>query len=725
MLIDVLLDIPARALDTPFSYSWEEGGRATAPDQAETAGPGPEAAASPQIGDCVLVEFGSRPALGYVVGVRPEAEPDENTKPLQRLLVREVFSQDSLDLARWMASYYAAPLISCVRLFLASALLPHLKKNAAGDYEVVAPVKPRKKKTVKGEGKAGQMAPSAPASAAESSRPDRVMTAVRPERLSAEQEAALSMLRPALDAADPRAFVIAGVTGSGKTELYLQAIEQVLKAGRTAITLVPEISLTPQTVGRYRSRFGEQVAVLHSRLTPRQRANEFERIRSGQAPVVVGARSALFAPAPQLGLIIIDEEHDGSYKQNNSPRYHAREVAEQLASQHQAVLLLGSATPSLESLHAAGQGRSSALPYTKLTLEQRVNGLPLPPVTVIDLTQEFEAGNRSMFSLQLQHALKKVHKRGEKALLLLNRRGFSKFLLCRECGYVPHCDSCSTALSFHATDNTLRCHQCGAIKPVPERCPVCKSPYLRKFGVGTQQVEEELRRLIPEWPIVRMDRDTTSGAHAHEELLRQFQELESGVLVGTQMIAKGLDFPDVTLVGVVTADTGLNIPDFRAPERTYQLLEQVAGRAGRAELPGTVLVQTYLPDNSAITAAAHHDAERLYGEERRLRQGLRYPPYGHLCNILITSADQERARAYSEQLAEVLRTDGELNRCQIQILGPSPCIIERAKRLWRFHLLLKSGPEVVLGPLVNAALQRTIAPKGVKIAVDVDPYEMM
>ena len=711
MLIDVLLDIAARALDAPFSYSWD--------------GDDP----APQLGDCVLVEFGSRSALGYVVGFDDKSQPDENTKPIEQVLVSQVFDENALKLAHWMASYYAAPLISCLRLFLASALLPRLKKAAEGVYEVVMPAKPRKIKTSKVEKPEEQGEKTSAGASGSPQTVDktfaRIMTAQRPEHLSAEQEAALTALRPAIDVGVAQAFVVAGVTGSGKTEIYLQAIERTLKTGRTALTLVPEISLTPQTVGRYRSRFGDRVAVLHSRLTPRQRANEYERIRSGAAPVVVGARSALFAPHQDLGLIVIDEEHDGSYKQNNSPRYHAREVAEQLALLHGAVLVLGSATPSLESLHAAQQGSSAAMPYSKLSLDHRVNGQPLPPVTIVDLTAEFESGNRSMFSTQLKHALKEVRDRGEKALLLLNRRGFSSFLLCRECGYVPHCESCSTSLSFHATDNTLRCHQCNAIVRVPDKCPECGSPYLRKFGVGTQQVEEELRRLIPDWPIVRMDRDTTTGAHAHEELLREFRELNSGVLVGTQMIAKGLDFPDVTLVGVVTADITLNLPDFRAPERTYQLLEQVAGRAGRAELPGTVIVQTYLPEESAIAAAAHHDGERLYGEERRLRAGLQYPPYGHLCNVLLTSADKEKVAAYAEELGRELRSDETLQSAAVRILGPTPCIIERAKKLWRFHLLLKSGSETMLGPVVKAALQRVKTPKGVKISVDIDPYEMM
>ncbi|MCL2654296.1 MAG: primosomal protein N' [Coriobacteriia bacterium] len=721
MLINVLLDIPARALDAPFSYSWT---RADEP--------------APQMGDCVLVEFGPRPALGYVVGIELWAAPDPNTKPIERVLARQVFDEKNLRLASWMASYYAAPLISCLRLFLAPALLPRLKKSAEDRYEVIMPAKARKKKADGGAGESpegaspdethaetapegAQSHPEARGVAGRAARP----VAPKPERLSPEQAAALEALAPALAAEVARAFVIAGVTGSGKTEIYLQAIEQVLARGRTALTLVPEISLTPQTVERYRARFGDQVAVLHSRLTPRQRANEFERIRAGAAPVVVGARSALFAPLQDLGLIVIDEEHDGSYKQNNSPRYHAREVAEHLAALQGATLVLGSATPSLESLHAAQQGASAVLPYTKLTLKERVNGRPLPPVTVIDLTGEFESGNRSMFSAQLQQELKAVHKRGEKAMLLLNRRGFASFLLCRECGYVPHCESCSTSLSYHAAGNTLRCHQCNAILRVPDKCPECGSPYLRKFGVGTQQVEEELRRLIPDWPIVRMDRDTTTGAHAHEELLREFQELDSGVLVGTQMIAKGLDFPDVTLVGVVTADITLNLPDFRAPERTYQLLEQVAGRAGRADLPGTVIVQTYLPEESAIMAAAHHDEEQLYAQERRLRAGLQYPPYGHLCNVLLTSADKQRAADYAAELGTTLRADAALQAAGVQILGPTPCIIERAKKLWRFHLMLKSGPQTALGPLVKAALQVTKPPRGVNIAVDVDPYETM
>ncbi|MCL2324067.1 MAG: primosomal protein N' [Actinomycetia bacterium] len=688
MVVEVLIDIAARALDAPFSYSW------------------PDTEGAPQVGDCVLVGFGARPALGYVTAVNEDAEADENTKTVTEVLTRGLFDAAALDLARWISSWYAAPLISCLRLFLASATIPRLKKQADGSYEVIAPVKARK-----------QSPGAAPG--------PLINEADRPARLSDGQDRALEVLSAALRSAQPQAFVLAGVTGSGKTEVYLQAIEQSLTAGKTCLTLVPEISLTPQTVGRYRARFSDQVAVLHSRLTPRQRANEFARIRSGEAPVVVGARSALFAPHHDLGLIVIDEEHDSSYKQNNSPRYHARAVAEQLALRQGAVLILGSATPSLESLEAAREGRGEVLPCRKLTLPERINGAALPPVTIVDMTREFERGNRSLFSVRLQQGLHEVYERGEKALLLLNRRGFSSFLLCRECGFVPHCESCSTSLSFHATNNTLRCHQCDASFVVYERCPQCGSPYLRKFGVGTQQVEEELKRLIPGWSVVRMDRDTTSGAHAHEELLKIFQEQESGVLVGTQMIAKGHDFPDVTLVGVVTADITLNIPDFRAPERTYQLLEQVSGRAGRDRLPGQVIIQTYLPQEPAIEAVAAHDPSALYEEERRLRRELGYPPFGHLCNILLSSEDQERVARFSQELARALRDDVASCSPEVQVLGPSPCIIERAKRLWRFHILLKSDRALPLGPLVSTALKSLGPARGVNIAVDVDPYEMM
>ncbi|MDR2587668.1 MAG: primosomal protein N', partial [Coriobacteriales bacterium] len=428
-----------------------------------------------------------------------------------------------------------------------------------------------------------------------------------------------------------RPILLDGVTGSGKTEVYLQAIRTVLEQGGGAIVLVPEISLTPQTVARFRARFGEQVAVLHSRLSAGERFDQWDLARSGVARVVVGARSALFAPVHDLRLIIIDEEHEATYKQNSSPRYVTRDVAVQLARLRRAALVLGSATPSMEALHAV---ETSAFAIAQLP--ERASGKPLPPIQIIDLSAQFHAGNKTMFSQPLREALLETIERREKAVLLLNKRGFASFLLCRDCGYVPTCENCATSFTYHERPPRLMCHHCGATIPVPAVCPDCGSPYLKQLGPGTQFAADQLKAILPEGtPLIRMDADTTRGKDGHERCLNEFIAAPFGVLLGTQMIAKGLDFPEVTLVGVLIADTALKFPDFRAPERTYQLLEQVAGRAGRAEKDGRVIVQTYWPEHVAIRAAATHNRELLLADERATRAEIGYPPYTRLANILL------------------------------------------------------------------------------------------
>jgi primosomal protein N' (replication factor Y) len=513
-------------------------------------------------------------------------------------------------------------------------------------------------------------------------------------------------------------ILLDGITGSGKTEVYLQAIRQVLGEGGTAIVLVPEISLTPQTVARFRARFGELVAVLHSRLSAGERFDQWDLLRSGTARVAVGARSALFAPVENLRLIIIDEEHEGSYKQGSSPRYTSRDVANQLACINNALLVLGSATPSLEALAAVERGQMQLL-----TLPERPNGRPLPPITVVDLTREFQSGNKTMFSTPLREALLQTIEQGQKAVLLLNRRGYATFLLCRDCGYVPMCEDCSTSLTFHERPPRLICHHCGAEHPVPAVCPDCKSPYLRQLGPGTQYAYDQLQALLPAGtPIVRMDADSTRGRYGHEKCLDEFMAAERGVLLGTQMIAKGLDFPEVTLVGVLIADTALKLPDFRAAERTYQLLEQVAGRAGRAEKDGQVIVQTYWPEHLAIQAAAQHDRELLFSEERELRQEFAYPPYARLANILVWGRELKAVTELASELALHLRADLPDT---YKLLGPSPCVISRRQGQHRWHLLVKAPIGSDLPAWLNGCLSSVKAVPGVSRSVDIDPYDLM
>lgn len=538
--------------------------------------------------------------------------------------------------------------------------------------------------------------------------------APRHEVLSAGQNAALEAIA---DAKPGEVVLLEGVTGSGKTEVYLRAIESVIAEDGSAIVLVPEIALTPQTVGRFRSRFGDTVAVLHSRLSPGERYDQWDRVRAGEARVVVGPRSAVFAPSRDLRLVVIDEEHEPSYKQGSAPRYVTRAVAERLAAETGAVLVLGSATPSLESRQAAEDGR-----YRLVPLPERVGGGELPAVTVVDMAEEFRDGHRSMFSRPLTAALEGVRDRGSKAVLFLNRRGFASFVLCRECGHVPRCAACSVALTYHEVGSRLVCHHCGAVESLPARCPKCGSPYLRQFGAGTQRVEAELAALFPDLPVVRMDADTTGGKGGHERRLAQFEALPSGILLGTQMVAKGLDYPEIELVGVMNADTTLHMPDFRAGERTYQLLEQVAGRAGRAGAGGLVVVQTYWPDHPAIRAAAAHDAELFYGEERALRASLGYPPYGRLGRVVATGARVDAVRDVATAVADSLR-DGLAPGWAV--LGPSPAPLAKVRGAYRWHVLVKAPA----GAEVPAALARAVAAAGVRddvsIAPDVDPADMM
>ena len=521
-------------------------------------------------------------------------------------------------------------------------------------------------------------------------------------------------------------MLVDGVTGSGKTEVYLAAIERTLEEGRDACVLVPEISLTPQTVGRFRARFGDRVAVLHSRLGVGERFDQWDMVRSGEARVVVGARSALFAPLRNPGLYIIDEEHESSYKQSSAPRYHAREVAARMARECGAALVLGSATPSLEALGRCRAGSYAGASWTRVEMPERPGARPLPPVEVVDMAQEFATGWRSMFSRALTAGLNDVVERGEKAVLLLNQRGFAKFLLCRDCGYVPRCEQCSTSLTYHERGHKLVCHTCGREYPVPVLCPSCGSRYFKQFGAGTQRVEDELRALLPPgFTVVRMDADTTRGKGGHERCLEEFDTAPSAVLLGTQMIAKGLDFPEVTLVGVINADTVLKVCDFRAAERTYALLEQVAGRAGRGERSGRVVIQTYQANHPAIVAAATHDRTPFVEHELPLRAEVGYPPYARLANVLVWGKDERAVCDAAVRATDAVEAALTAAGLGFEALGPVECVVSRVEGRFRHHTLVRALPEADLGGVLGPALATLQLPPGVSLAVDVDPYDLL
>lgn len=521
-------------------------------------------------------------------------------------------------------------------------------------------------------------------------------------------------------------FLLHGVTGSGKTEVYIQALKATLAQGRTAIVLVPEIALTPQTVRRFRAHFGDRVAVLHSRMSAGERFDAWRAIRAGRYPVVIGPRSAVFAPLDNLGLVVVDEEHEASYKQHDpAPRYHARDVAVMRAHRAGAVCVLGSATPSLESLANTRAGK-----YRLLTMPERVpvrgeEPAPLPPVRVVDLAREKEIRRlRGALSHDLRNAIGVRLDRGEQVILLQNRRGYAPVLTCDDCGFTPHCRDCAVTLTVHKPKRQLRCHYCGWTERLPTACPQCNSSALALLGAGTQRVEEELAEVFPHARVLRMDLDTTARRGAHRRLLDVFGRGEADILLGTQMVAKGLDFPRVTLVGVVNADTGMLLPDFRAAERTFQLLAQVGGRAGRRDLPGEVLLQTRNPDHPALQFALRHDFDGFAAHELAERQALGYPPFGRLVGVEFKGPEEGSTQVLAAQwtaglAAEATRVAGT------EVLGPTAALVGRVKKLWRYHTLLKAPrtlPSPVLTALVRAATDRAGAPpKGHRVNVDVDP----
>ncbi|HEU4758933.1 MAG TPA: primosomal protein N' [Dehalococcoidia bacterium] len=545
----------------------------------------------------------------------------------------------------------------------------------------------------------------------------------QPPQLTADQEAACRAIGGALAAPGRpgRAFLLHGVTGSGKTEVYLAALDHALALGKRAIVLVPEISLTPQTVRRFGERFPGQVAVMHSQLALGEHFDMWHEVRDGRYAVVIGPRGALFAPQPDLGLVIIDEEHEWTYKQQEgSPRYHARRAAEELCRLTGAVLVLGSATPDVESHFRAQEGS-----YRLLELPQRLQRTesgdvapsPLPQVEVVDLREELKSGNRSIFSRSLFAGIRRALDAREQVILFLNRRGTASFVQCRDCGHVPSCRSCAVALTYHQPEEALVCHYCRRQQPMPARCPQCASPRLRQLGLGTERVEEEARRAFPGARTLRWDRDVTRGRHAHEAILARFLAHEADVLIGTQMIAKGLDMPLVTLVGIVSADIALHFPDFRAGERTFQLLEQVAGRAGRGPKGGRVVIQTYTPGHYAVEAAAAHDYHALYQREIDFRRRLGYPPFGRLVRLTFASGGAAYAQEQAAATAHRLRQECDrLGLPNLDVLGPAPAFVPRLRGRWRWHIVLRGADPAVL-------LRDLTLPRG--WTVDVDPVSLL
>ncbi|MBB6443785.1 primosomal protein N' (replication factor Y) [Bacillus benzoevorans] len=549
---------------------------------------------------------------------------------------------------------------------------------------------------------------------------DRIIQKTEPLKLTNEQSAAIGPILSSIEGEKHEVFLLYGVTGSGKTEVYLQSIQKVIAQGREGIVLVPEIALTPQMVNRFKSRFGDQVAVLHSGLSVGEKYDEWRKIQRKEVKVAVGARSAIFAPFENLGIIIIDEEHETSYKQEDNPRYHARDVAIERGKRHQCPVVLGSATPSLETFARAKKGV-----YKLLTLSRRMNDHNLPDVQIVDMREELRDGNRSMFSRILHEKIEERLVKKEQIVLFLNKRGHSSFVMCRDCGYVIQCPNCDISLTYHRFNQQMKCHYCGYEAMVPNVCPECGSDHIRYFGTGTQKVEEELGKIFPEARVIRMDVDTTSRKGAHEKLLTAFYEGKADILLGTQMIAKGLDFPNITLVGVLSADTMLHLPDFRSSEKTFQLLTQVSGRAGRHELAGEVVIQTYSPEHYSIELAGEQDFDKFYQREMMMRKVHQYPPFYYIALITVHHEELLKVVDTIEKITRFLHS--RLSRNTL-ILGPVASPIPRINNKYRYQCLIKYKREPGLTQILKEILDhygKEAHTNGLQVSIDTNPFILM
>jgi primosomal protein N' (replication factor Y) len=653
----------------------------------------------------VTVPFRNTEITGYIVAVENSAP----TKKLKAILMilddQPVLSPAMLQLTKWVGEYYGSSWGEAIE-----NALPRWVKYG--------------KKTEKYIAKAKQKNP-APV------KPPPEYT------LSDGQEKAFRVIDKALTAKHSKPMLIYGVTGSGKSELYIRAIRQTLKQNRTAICLVPEIALTEQLERFFAGHFGNNLEILHSKMTDGERFLTWKRIEMGTCNVVLGPRSAVFAPVPNLGLIIMDEEHEGSYKQETTPRYHAREVAAWRAQHENALFLMGTATPSLESMALAEQGK-----IDRVDLRERIDQKAMPKVEVIDL-KRYEGDKRPslLFSPPLMREIEINLKNREGTMLLLNRRGFSTSIRCPKCGKVEECKLCQVSLTFHQEKNLLLCHYCNYQKKVPDVCGECKAPMLRFMGFGTEKVESEIARFFPSARIARMDADTTRKKDSHEKILERFREQKIDILIGTQMIAKGFDFPHVTLVGVVLADVGLRLPDFRSGERTFQLLTQFAGRAGRGIKPGRVIIQTWMPEHSSIRFAKEHDFLNFYAHEKQCREEFHYPPYRSLVNIIIRSHDEKKAYLFAREIRDALRnsllgtrdspnpdvreTSPGSQRESVEIIGPAPLPFYKLRGHFRWHVMLKLPKGEVLTPRIHQTLLSLKKPSAVAFAIDVDPLNIL
>ncbi len=722
MVAGVLVELSHKNVDRVFLYHVPE-----------------ELQSSIQIGIRVLVPFGKMELEGFVLEVHEKQEDSMELKDILSIVDQTiVLNQELLQLGKWLQNETLGTLISCYQVMLPKALKAKHGNSVSIRFDTfyrlnsieIPPLKGSQKQIVDLLFEKGVVSKKELTDISSSSLKTLLSknylieekkehyrlfyqnTSFVKKKLTPMQEEVVQTVTQKGEGT----YLLYGVTGSGKTEVYMEMIDFYLKQGKSSIVLVPEISLTPQMVQRFRERFGDSVAALHSALSDGEKYDEWRRIYRGEAKIVIGARSAIFAPFEKIGIIIIDEEHSDSYKQSDpSPRYHARDVAFKRGEFHHCPVVLGSATPSLESMARAQKGV-----YHLLQLPERVNGKGLPKVSIVDMNDAMKKV-RGHFSKLLEEEIGKRLERKEQVILLLNRRGYSSFVSCKNCGFTFKCPNCDITLTYHKSSNTLRCHYCGYGEKVYTKCPECGEESLQNLGVGTQKIEEELQKLFSQARILRMDYDTTSRKGMHEEMIASFKRCEYDILLGTQMVAKGLDFSQVTLVGVINADTSLNIPDFRSSENTYSLLSQVAGRSGRAEKEGMVILQTFNPDHYAISLVKNQDYLAFYQQEMNIRRRLKYPPYYYLCMIRMSGKDA----SYVFDEALKIKRSLERNLSNVEILGPCSSNLFRVNNIFRYQIILKYKTDSELRKVFAKILEHYQANSKLKVDIDFNPSQML
>ena len=693
----------------------------------------------------VLVPFGARKIyeVGYIVGLKEISE--YKCKNIVKVIDR-VFDEEKLELAKWISQKYFCNLSDAIRLLVPPGTSTNFDKIKAKtekyvylneDIEVdLEKIKSEKHKKVITFLQDNNNAPKTllkemldvsdavlktleknnyiifkDIEVSRNPFTNKNVKRTMPLELTKEQENVYN----SIDTVGYDKYLIHGVTGSGKTELYLQLIDKVLKQGKNAIVLVPEISLTPQITDRFLSRFGDVVAILHSGLSLGERFDEWQKIKKGNCKIVIGARSAIFAPLENLGIIIIDEEHDSSYKSENTPKYDAKEVANQLALMYDIPLILGSATPDVKTYYDALNGSINLL-----ELKSRVSMSGLPDIQIVDMRDELASNNKTVFSRKLYYAIKEAIKNKEQIMLFLNRRGYSTFIMCRDCGYVMKCEDCDVSMTYHLDENRLICHYCGKTKQVATVCPECGKTNIRYFGSGTQKIEAELKKYIPEATVIRMDVDTTRVKNGHEKILSKFRDEKIDILLGTQMIVKGHDFSNVTLVGVLAADSSINIGDYKANEKTFQLLTQMAGRAGRGDKKGTAIIQTYMPDEFCIETAKEQDYTKFYNTEINIREKLNYPPFCDIIVSVVSGLDENKVKAEASKLYHHFKQ-------HFNPFKPVPAPITKINNEYRWRILIKDNIDYVKIQQINDIMNNYYKEKDdlVKVSIDINPNNMM